>query len=135
MPGDARPQLRAAKRFGIADFAAIKRRDGSVPDGARRRRARFANLQMDDVLSFARPAGGTCQHIQGHERRDIGSARQRAPRDGSTGEGSFVIWFGLELGQVAQAADFGRWRWFPAPGTFSWDRRCFIDSANSQEDG
>jgi len=38
VPCDARPQLRAAQRLGIANFAAIKRGDRNFPDGARRRR-------------------------------------------------------------------------------------------------
>jgi len=65
MPRDARPQLRAAQRLGIANFAAIERGNGNFPDGARRRRPRFADFQMDNVLSFAFPAGGASKHIQG----------------------------------------------------------------------
>jgi len=65
MPRDARPQLRAAQCLGIADFAAIKRGDSNFSDGARRRRPRFADFQMDNVLSLPFPAGCASKHIQG----------------------------------------------------------------------
>ena len=77
---DPRPQLRAAERLGIADPAPIERGDGGFPHDARRRRAGLAYFEMNNVLPFALPAGGAGKHIQGHERRDIGSEGQRDPR-------------------------------------------------------
>src|SRR6202171_2649745 len=73
MPRDPRAQAWAAERFGIADPAPIECGDGGFPHDARRRRAGLAYFEMNNVLPFALPVGGAGKHIQGHERRDIGS--------------------------------------------------------------
>ena len=80
MPRDPRAQARAAERLGIADPAAIERGNGGFPHDARRRRGGLADFEMNNVLPVALPAGGGGKHVQGHERRDIGSEGQRNPR-------------------------------------------------------
>ena len=82
VPRDSRAQAWAAERLGIADAAPIERGDGGFPHDARRRRAGLAYFEMHDVVPFALPVGGAGKHIQGHERRDIGSEGRTDPRQG-----------------------------------------------------
>jgi len=46
---------------------------------------------MDNVLSFAFPAGGASEHIQGHERGDIGSEDKVTPGDDLPAMNGFFV--------------------------------------------
>ena len=70
MARDPLAQGCVAERLAVTNDAVLQRCGGRFSDEARRRRARFAKLHMNDVSALALQRLGFTQHVHRHKGRD-----------------------------------------------------------------